>query len=284
MPRPASVEDEDPIPVEEQLDSHSTTSAPASPTAAPEASTETTEKAASPSVADIQRDFEHLLLNRAAPCAFAFARQTAQSSTSNDIPVSRGAAAREKWFAEIAGVRPDRQAALGNKTAPSACPVANTYSVYCNQCNHPIPDEHYHCSTCDEGDYDLCQDCVDSGILCGGEGHWMIKRFVKNGKVINSTTETIAPKMPFGESRTTLVAVEETKEVSPSRTCNSCIQGKSRSEVFCYQYLTNSKQSSQRIALLLARLVRTLTSVFHVTLVSSMATTPSMPLFQQLKI
>jgi next-to-BRCA1 protein 1 len=54
----------------------------------------------------------------------------------------------------------------------------------------------------------------------------MIKRFVKNGKVINSTTETIAPKPKalFSESKTTLVT-EEPKIVA-TRTCNSCIQGK----------------------------------------------------------
>jgi next-to-BRCA1 protein 1 len=72
----------------------------------------------------------------------------------------------------------------------------------------------------------LCQDCIDKGVLCDGEGHWMIKRSVKNGKVVNSTTETLPPRIPQSESKTALVAsVEETKVNSVSRTCNSCIQG-----------------------------------------------------------
>ena len=55
----------------------------------------------------------------------------------------------------------------------------------------------------------------------------MIKRFVKNGKVINSTTETIAPKPTASESKTTLVQLdEEDEEIVSTRTCNSCIQGK----------------------------------------------------------
>jgi next to BRCA1 gene 1 protein len=147
-------------------------------------------------------------------------------STSNtEIPVTRGAAARDKWFAELAGVSQDRQNAVRNNSGAPASSVS-IFSVYCNHCNDAIPDEHYHCSTCDDGDFDLCQACVDDGVLCGGDGHWMIKRFVKNGKVINSTTETIAPKpkVPsFSESKTTLVP-EETKIIA-TRTCNSCIQG-----------------------------------------------------------
>jgi len=54
----------------------------------------------------------------------------------------------------------------------------------------------------------------------------MIRRFVKNGKVINSTTETIAPKASFNDSKATLVpSVKEEKiATSATRTCNSCIQ------------------------------------------------------------
>lgn len=148
------------------------------------------------------------------------------SPPSTEIPVTRGAAARDKWFAELAGVSQERQNAIRNNTG---CPATTSvFSVYCNNCTDAIPDEHYHCSTCDDGDFDLCQACVDDGVLCGGEGHWLIKRFVKNGKVINSTTETIAPKpkaTPFSESKTTLVPDEN--KIIPSRTCNSCIQGKS---------------------------------------------------------
>lgn len=54
----------------------------------------------------------------------------------------------------------------------------------------------------------------------------MIKRFVKNGKVINSTTETIAPKPAASESKTTLVQPQEDEddELVATRTCNSCIR------------------------------------------------------------
>ncbi|KAH8602161.1 hypothetical protein B0O99DRAFT_588380 [Bisporella sp. PMI_857] len=122
-----------------------------------------------------------------------------------------GAAARDQWFAELANTSDERPT-----------PVTSIFSVYCNNCNKPIPNQHFHCNTCDEGDFDLCQSCIDSGITCNGADHWMIKRFVQNGKVINSTTEKVAPKPVTSESKMTLVQPEEEDEVA-TRTCNSCI-------------------------------------------------------------
>jgi hypothetical protein len=119
---------------------------------------------------------------------------------------------------------------------PSIChndfPVGS-FCIDCNNCNKSIPDVHYHCSICDDGDFDLCQACVDFGVLCGGEGHWLIKRFIQDGKVINSTTETIEPRkivnsepQAADNEKSTLVEVEPKIE-SFSRTCNACVGGKS---------------------------------------------------------
>lgn len=105
-----------------------------------------------------------------------------------------------------------------------------------------MANEHYHCSICDDGDFDLCSTCVGSGILCSGQGHWLIKRFIKDGKVISSVTEKIAPKPRtkpevLDKSQPTLgfdtgmpgAFTEEKKvepeEEEPTRTCNSCIKG-----------------------------------------------------------
>jgi next to BRCA1 gene 1 protein len=219
------VEDEVPSPVEEQPETRRYPSPPASPPLMPVKEATPKEKTSSPSVAEIQRGFEDLLLSRT-PCSFT--RRSIPTSSASEIPVTHGVATRDKWFAELASVCHDRPTAFRTKAGPPAPMPSQTssYSVYCNNCNGPIPDEHYHCSTCDDGDYDLCQSCIDRGVLCGGEGHWMIKRFVKNGKVITSTTETLAPKAAHSESKTTLVEVAETKVESASRTCNSCIQGK----------------------------------------------------------
>lgn len=65
------------------------------------------------------------------------------------------------------------------------------FCIDCNNCNRSIANEHYHCSICEGGDYDLCPQCVYAGASCRETGHWLIKRGVVNGVVTNSTTETI---------------------------------------------------------------------------------------------
>jgi next-to-BRCA1 protein 1 len=119
---------------------------------------------------------------------------------------------------------------LAFRPKPSTC---TSWVVYCNNCNHPMEDEHFHCGVCDGGDYDLCPACVDTGIHCPGSGHWMVKRFVKNGCVVNSTTQRIPPKVKaeetpeeshevpgaYTDEKQSVVSDEE-----PTRTCNCCVK------------------------------------------------------------
>lgn len=119
-----------------------------------------------------------------------------------------------------------RQANLLDYSVPS-----NSFTICCNNCDKPIPGAHWHCSICERGDFDLCQDCVEKGCLCDSEDHWLIKRFVKGGKVINSTTETIAPKKATKIEEKAIPGAftsdnkrEDIHEsLDLSRTCNSCV-------------------------------------------------------------
>lgn len=76
------------------------------------------------------------------------------------------------------------------------------------------------------GDFDLCPTCIEQGITCDGEDHWLIKRTVKNGKVYSSNTETLPSK------RKSEAVPEATAEPAigeeDQRTCNSCIIRKLR--------------------------------------------------------
>ncbi|KAF2125744.1 hypothetical protein P153DRAFT_434186 [Dothidotthia symphoricarpi CBS 119687] len=116
---------------------------------------------------------------------------------------------------------------LAFRPKPSAC---SSWVVYCNNCNHPMEDEHFHCGICDSGDYDLCPACVDLGIHCPGAGHWMVKRFVRDGCVINSTTQRMATKTKTEEVKEVPGAFTDEKESvtyedeEPSRTCNCCVK------------------------------------------------------------
>ncbi|KAI1129097.1 hypothetical protein F5Y10DRAFT_239179 [Nemania abortiva] len=115
------------------------------------------------------------------------------------------------------------------------------FTVCCNSCDRAVPEAHFHCSICDEGDFDLCQDCVNRGISCYGDGHWLIKRTVVNGDIKCSSTH-IAPKSarpptakpnpsPAVSSASSLPTYRPVPTASSdwnldynSRTCNSCVQ------------------------------------------------------------
>ncbi|KAI1140363.1 hypothetical protein F5Y05DRAFT_315119 [Hypoxylon sp. FL0543] len=112
------------------------------------------------------------------------------------------------------------------------------FTVCCNSCDRSVPDAHFHCSTCDDGDFDLCQDCVNQGITCYGEGHWLIKRTIKDGQINYSTTH-VAPKIsrphtkkenPAPSMSLPIRAAESLNWASTwetsynDRTCNSCVQ------------------------------------------------------------
>lgn len=126
-----------------------------------------------------------------------------------------------------------------------------TFAVCCNSCEKTIPDAHYHCSSCDDGDFDLCPECVDQGITCHGKEHWLIKRTTVNGHIVQSVTEKISPKPSKKATEKTSTpsatvvkpAFEEFKLEEPKtelpcltkptckwgnigimRTCNSCVQ------------------------------------------------------------
>jgi next to BRCA1 gene 1 protein len=106
--------------------------------------------------------------------------------------------------------------------------LGGAFSIDCNNCGKSIPDEHYHCGICDDGDFDLCSSCVAADVACDGEGHWLIKRRIQNGLLVSSVTETIAPKKWQEET-----ALDNEKENTSATTyalrgCNSCISGKTK--------------------------------------------------------
>lgn len=116
-------------------------------------------------------------------------------------------------------------------TLPSINDFPSTsYSIDCNNCGNTVPNEHYHCGICESGDFDLCKPCIDSGVTCHGDEHWLLKRTIFNGVVVPSTTETLAPKKLFKAASTlsdNLVTPISPEQDDAELTCNSCISRKS---------------------------------------------------------
>ncbi|KAL4805280.1 hypothetical protein BDV18DRAFT_152661 [Aspergillus unguis] len=128
----------------------------------------------------------------------------------------------------------DRNFVMGsdNPSAPvvSHTSLAGVFCIDCNHCGRPIPNEHYHCNTCADGDYDLCPQCIDAGVNCLGEDHWLVRRFVKDGIITNSTTKTLAShiiqtqeEQPQPEQGRALEVTQEPM-TSRERICNSCLK------------------------------------------------------------
>ena len=151
-------------------------------------------------------------------------------------PLPQYLSGRQQCRAELAGLH---QAAAAQTTQKPAS-YAN-FTICCNQCDNAIPNAHWHCSVCDDGDFDLCEDCLDRGFTCDSDDHWLIKRTVEEGKVVNSKTE-IAPQTAAKAEKAKVVPGAFTPTVKPemapvstdmSRTCNQCVQGKCRNPDSC---------------------------------------------------
>ncbi|KAL2816313.1 hypothetical protein BJX63DRAFT_420048 [Aspergillus granulosus] len=103
--------------------------------------------------------------------------------------------------------------------------LAGVFCIDCNYCGRAIPNEHYHCNTCADGDYDLCPQCLDSGVACLGEGHWLVRRFVKDGIITNSTTKTLAShKLKAQEEKSKLLSSPQQSAASESATTASRVK------------------------------------------------------------
>ncbi|KAK7943745.1 ZZ type zinc finger domain-containing protein [Apiospora aurea] len=136
-----------------------------------------------------------------------------------------------------------------DELSPLSSRLRRPFTVCCNSCDRAVPDSHYHCSTCDDGDFDLCQDCVNQGITCYDEQHWLIKRTIQDGQITYSTTHiapktsrasvtTIPQKCSIGDWSLPIREVEKapaasaapTTHAAPTwsstfaRTCNCCVQ------------------------------------------------------------
>ena len=155
----------------------------------------------------------------------------AKQPSEEEAPVPCEFSERERFFADLSNLskygRPTESLMGEDFHIPSAA-----FTVCCNKCHATIPNAHWHCSICDDGDYDLCRDCATNGNHCGVEGHFMIKRSIENGKVICSSTETVPRKLNVETKKEVPGAYTEEVKEAPlpetsqmCRTCNCCVNG-----------------------------------------------------------
>ena len=64
---------------------------------------------------------------------------------------------------------------IASKESTRDASIIDPDSVYCSECSSLVQ-IHYHCSICDDGDFDVCEDCYARGIRCWDEKHMLLKR------------------------------------------------------------------------------------------------------------
>ncbi|KAM0197210.1 hypothetical protein ACHAPI_005061 [Fusarium lateritium] len=53
-------------------------------------------------------------------------------------------------------------------------------NIICNACDQTVSGPYAHCSKCDDGDFDICRDCLSQGLTCDGRGkHNLAKVYPK---------------------------------------------------------------------------------------------------------
>ncbi|KAA8569147.1 hypothetical protein EYC84_000817 [Monilinia fructicola] len=219
VPKPATVEDEEPLPTNAREFApvsasdvmNATERSQELPISREDESTAAKEqkRKAAAALASMQKNFIDMALGGSSSGPFKSETQPYQFNT---IPTTT--AEHDSWFSRRIS-QTERELASGTNAHISKALAPK----------HPSPPKSpAPVHLCDDGDFDLCPECNDAGVTCHGD-HWLIKRIVDKGKYIHSTTETLAPKKQFSDSKATLVAaaVEEEKVPVPTRTCNCCI-------------------------------------------------------------
>ena len=150
-----------------------------------------------------------------------------------DAPVPRSFSEREQFYKDLEDLSKLRPTTLRAQDQSFHVPLT-AFTVQCNSCSENIPGAHFHCSICEDGDYDLCQNCVEGGVHCEVDDHFLIKRLIEHGRVVNSTMEKFNRKSPKIESEKEVPGAfmpEVKEETIPeplelSRTCNCCVNCK----------------------------------------------------------
>lgn len=165
---------------------------------------------------------------------------TFEASSSHHHPKSSGCP-EDLEMSEVDAIRSADVLASYIKTHIAGSQCAR-FAICCNNCEMTTPGVHYHCATCEDGDFDLCEACIDKGITCHDKSHWLIKRTTEDGQIVSSTTETIPfklkakdniePPVPSVEAKSALARLEATmsKLNISMRTCNCCVEERPESD------------------------------------------------------
>ena len=163
------------------------------------------------------------------PSFFPMAPQEKTKDVKDNAPVPKPFAILEAHKKDLSKISVPKPSTLQAKNQSFHVPLTS-FTVQCNGCGQYIPGAHWHCNVCDNGDFDLCLKCVEGGVHCDIDAHFLIKRTIDNGKVSYSTSTIVPKKSPKVESEKEMpgsfkAEFKETvpEEIELTRTCNCCV-------------------------------------------------------------
>ncbi|KKA26450.1 hypothetical protein TD95_000144 [Thielaviopsis punctulata] len=110
---------------------------------------------------------------------------------------------------KVAAISPCAKSVVYPKVGPA-------FQICCNACSSTIDNQHWHCSQCEMGDFDLCIACAEQGERCLNDEHWLIRRRIEDGSIVTSVSEVLSMEKPKPadtvEDRLEDAAEEKTEE------------------------------------------------------------------------
>lgn len=106
---------------------------------------------------------------------------------------------------------------LSSKESINLSVIRLLFTICCNYYNDAISNTHYYYSICNNANFNIYADFVEKRTLYNTPTHWLIKQFLDNEKVTNSTTKIITLKNIKSESKISLanknINIEFKKEI-----------------------------------------------------------------------
>ncbi|PMD19716.1 ribonuclease H-like protein [Hyaloscypha hepaticicola] len=74
-----------------------------------------------------------------------------------------------------------------------ASAIPRPVEITCDRCSRRFTNGvYFHCTGCNDGNYDICPDCARTGIYCRDDSHSWVKQVIENG--LRSSDVTISPE------------------------------------------------------------------------------------------
>ena len=80
---------------------------------------------------------------------------------------------------------PDTRTTDIEKLLRTYATARDSATVYCDECGALTTEDHFQCNICNEGDFDICQECYAKEIRCYDSEHLLTKHIMRNDRLVD---------------------------------------------------------------------------------------------------